>query len=60
MNCGHCDVCRDRTLAVWRERALTAEADADRLAEAVFLGSGPRLITILDAHDAAVAQRGET
>jgi len=47
-------------LAVWRERALTAEADADRLAEAVFLGSGPRLITILDAHDAAVAQRGET
>jgi len=51
MNCGHCDV--------WRERALRAEADADRLAITLRGDALWSDKTALAAHDAVVAQRGE-
>ena len=60
MTCEHCDVWRERALAVWRERALRAEADADWLAmvlRSIAWTSGEHVA--LAAHDEAVAQRGE-
>jgi len=71
MNCGHCDVCRDRALAVWRERALRAETDADDGWEYAHHNEGCSgehgdeyrckcgYRTYRVAHDDAVAQRGE-